>query len=64
MSKNAKTGLVSLLGGLGLIALLVGIFTEIYSFGIGLIICIAFGVISGVLATMLGVKDETKKQSG
>ncbi len=60
MSKNVKRGLVSLLGGLGLIALLVGIFTDIYSFGIGLIIAIAFWIVSGVLATMLGVKEKKK----
>ena len=60
MSKNVKTGLVSLVGGLGAIALLIGIFTHVYSFGVGLIIAIAFWVASGVMATMLGVKKEKK----
>ena len=58
MSKNAKMALVSLLGGLGLIALLVGIFTDALSFSAGLIIAIAFWIVSGVVATMLGVKKE------
>ncbi len=62
MTKNVKRGLVSLLGGIGLIALLLGIFTDIYSFGIGLIIAIAFWIVSGVLATMLGLKDQKTKK--
>ena len=62
MLKNVKTGLVSLLGGLGLVAFFVGIFTDIYSFGIGLIIAIAFWSAGGVLARVLGIKEETKKQ--
>ena len=62
MSKNVKRGLVSLVGVLGVIALLLGIFTDIYSFGIGLIIAIALWIVSGVMATMLGVKGEEKRR--
>jgi len=58
MSKNAKRALVSLLSGLGLIALLVAIFTDALSFGVGLIIAIVFWIASGIVATMLGVKKE------
>lgn len=58
MSKNVKTGLISLMGALGLIALLIGIFTDAYSFGIGLVIAVAFWVGSGVLARFLGIEKE------
>jgi len=60
MSKNVKRGLVSIVGGLGVIVLLLGIFTDVYSFGIGLVIAIALWIVSGVMATMLGVKEEKK----
>jgi len=43
MSRNVKTGLISLMGALGLIALLIGIFTDAYSFGIGLVILLLSG---------------------
>ncbi len=58
MSTNAKKALVSLLSALGVIALLVGIFTDALSFGVGLIIAIVFWIASGIVATMLGVKKE------
>ena len=48
MSRNAKIAYVSLIGLVGLIVLLVGIFTPL-SFGIGLIIAIACWVGSGIL---------------
>ncbi len=58
MSDNIKKGLTTILGGLGLIALLLGIFTDVYSFGVGLIIAIAFWIATGAVATMLGLKKE------
>ncbi len=50
MSRNAKVAYVSLLGLVGLIVLLVGLFTAAYDFFIGLIIAIACWVGSGILA--------------
>lgn len=50
MSRNAKVAYVSLLGLVGLIVLLVGLFTAAYGFFIGLIIAIACWVGSGILA--------------
>ena len=57
MSVRAKRAYVSLLSLLGLIVLLVGIFTA-FSFVAGLIIAIACWVGSGILARYWGVKKE------
>ena len=58
MSRNAKRAYVSLLGLIGLIILLVGLFTPAYGFIIGLIIAIAIWVGSGILARYWGLKKE------
>jgi multisubunit Na+/H+ antiporter MnhF subunit len=58
VSKNVKNTYVSLLGLIGLIALLVGLFTNVYNFTIGLIIAIVLWVGSGILARYWGVKKE------
>ena len=50
MSKNAKVAYVSLIGLVGLIVFLVGLFTPVYGFFVGLIIAIACWVGSGILA--------------
>ncbi|NWF77176.1 MAG: hypothetical protein HXY36_01040 [Chloroflexi bacterium] len=55
MSRNAKIAYVSLISLVGLIVLLVGIFTPL-GFGIGLIIAIACWVGSGILARYWGVR--------
>ncbi len=56
MSQNAKRAYVSILGALGLIILLVGLFTDAYPFMTGLIIAIACWIASGILARYWGVK--------
>ena len=58
MSTGAKRAWVSVLGLIGLVILLVGIFTHVYSFGIGLIIAIVFWVGSSILARYWGVKKD------
>jgi len=58
MSKNAKIAYVSLLSLLGLVFLLVGIFTSVYDFTIGLILAIICWSGSGILARYWGVKKE------
>ena len=58
MSKNAKRTYISLLSLVGLIALLLGLFTEALDFKIGLIIAIILWVVSGILAKYWGVKKE------
>ena len=56
MSRKAKRAYISILSALGLIILLVGIFTEALSFWVGLIIAIACWVGSSILAKYWGVK--------
>ena len=56
MSKNAKIAWVSVIGLVGLIVLLVGLFTSAYGFWVGLIIAIACWVGSGILARYWEVK--------
>jgi len=56
MSKNAKIAWVSLISLVGLIVLLVGLFTAAYGFLIGLIIAIACWVGSGILAKYWEIK--------
>jgi len=56
MSKKAKTAYVSILSALGLVVLLVGLFTDSYPFMNGLIIAIACWIASGILARYWEVK--------
>jgi len=58
MSPKAKRAYVSLLGLIGLVILLVGLFTDAYDFMIGLICAIAIWVSSGILARYWEVKKE------
>jgi hypothetical protein len=58
MSTNAKKAYVSLLSLVGLIVLLVGLFTGAYNFWVGLIIAIVIWVGTGILAKYWGVKKE------
>jgi len=58
MSTNAKKAYISLLGLLGLVVLLVGLFLDVYDFMLGLIIAIVLWVGSGILAKYWGVKKE------
>ena len=60
MSKNAKRAYISALSALGVIVLLIGIFTPLLSFVVGLIIAIACWIASGILGRYWGVKG--KKQ--
>ena len=60
MKQNEKEAIMKLLGGLGLIVLLIGLFTSMYEFMHGLIAAIAIWVLSGAVGTYLGV-DKKKK---
>jgi uncharacterized membrane protein len=51
-----KKAYVSLLGLIGLIVLLVGLFLHVYDFMLGLIIAIVLWIGSGILARYWGVK--------
>ena len=57
MSKQAKKAYVSILSLVGLLFLLLGIFTAL-DFFVGLIIAIVLWVGSGILARYWGVKKE------
>ena len=56
MSRNAKIAYVSLLSLVGLIVLLVGLFTAAFGFFVGLIVAIACWVGSGILAKYWEIK--------
>ena len=58
MSKNAKRAYISALSALGVIVLLIGIFTPLLSFVVGLIIAIACWIASGILCRYWGVKGK------
>ncbi len=58
MSQRAKIASVSVIGLVGLVVLLVGVFTDAYDFTVGLIIAIVCWVGSGILAKYWGVKKE------
>ena len=58
MTVNAKTALLSLLGGIGVIVLLIGAFTELYGFTSGLIAAIAIWIVTGVLRSYWGLKGK------
>jgi len=57
MSKAAKRAYISVMSLLGLVFLLLGIFTEL-DFFVGLILAIALWVGSGILGRYWGVKKE------
>lgn len=58
MKKNSKEALVKLLGGLGLIVLLIGLFTTAYDFMHGVIAAIAIWIVTGVAAKYFGVEKK------
>jgi len=60
MKKNEKEALVKLLGGIGLIVLLIGLFTNLYEFMYGLVAAIAIWILTGVVAKYLGVEKKKK----
>ncbi len=58
MKRNEKEALVKLLGGVGVIILLIGIFTDTYDISYGIIGAMASWILSGVLKTYLGIDKE------
>jgi hypothetical protein len=58
VSKNAKRAYISALSALGVIVLLIGIFTPLLGFWAGLIIAIACWIASGILGRYWGVKGK------
>ncbi|MBU1975793.1 MAG: hypothetical protein KKG59_05300 [Nanoarchaeota archaeon] len=62
MKKREKEAIVKLLGGIGLIVLLIGLFTNAYEFMYGLIAAIAVWILTGVVAKYWGVEKDKKKK--
>jgi len=62
MSNEAKRAYVSILSLVGLVVLLLGIFTSAYDFFVGLIIAIVCWVGSSILGRYWGVKKEKEKE--
>jgi len=58
MSNNAKTAIVGLLGGLGLIFILIGAMTDVYPTTTGVIIAFVCWLGAGVLGQFWGLKKE------
>ena len=56
MDKNQKEALVWLLGSIGLIVLLVSIFTNFYGFNYGLLAAIIIWIIAGFVKRFYGIK--------
>ena len=57
MNKNQKEALVWLLGSIGLIVLLGGIFLHYYDFTYGLIAAIAIWIFAGFIRRYYGIKE-------
>ena len=57
MSRNVKKGVSALLGGGGFVLMLIGVFTDVYSFWVGVILGISLWIVTGAVSTMMGVKD-------
>ncbi|MFH0949219.1 MAG: hypothetical protein V1802_01915 [Candidatus Aenigmatarchaeota archaeon] len=62
MNKKEKEILVKLLGAVGLIVLLVGLFAQIYEFKYGLATAIVIWILTGVLKAYFGIKEEKEKK--
>ena len=58
MKKKEKVLVASLLGALGLIILLLGLFTSLFEFMHGLIAAIAIWILAGILKDYWGVKKK------
>ena len=58
MKKKDKTLIVSLLGAIGLIILLIGIFTPWYDVVTGVLIALIIWILTGVLSKYWGVKKK------
>lgn len=60
MNKNVKQGILSLLGGVGLIVLMAGIFLDSVQFYYALFLAISIWILAGVVSTFFGVTRSGK----
>ncbi|MFW9991834.1 MAG: hypothetical protein ACFFD4_07220 [Candidatus Odinarchaeota archaeon] len=61
VDRNLKTGIVSFLGGAGLVVLIMGIFTDWLEFEIAIVIAMSIWVVTGALAAYIGEDDKTSQ---
>jgi hypothetical protein len=61
MKKNEKDALIKLMGGLGLILIIIPIFTNLYPFTHGLVLGLIVWILTGVVRSYLGVEKKRKK---
>jgi len=57
MNMQEKRGLISLIAGCGVIAILIGIFSDV-EFGHGLVVGVAFFILSGAVSTLIGLSED------
>ena len=60
MRKNQKEALIGLISGIGVIVLLLGLFTGLYGFLYGLVAAIAIWILAGVVAKYYGVEKKRR----
>ena len=60
MKKHEKEAIIKLLGGIGLIVILVGLFTDLYDFLYGLVAAIALWILSGAVAKYWKIEKKKK----
>jgi hypothetical protein len=56
MKRNEQLALITLLGGFGVLAVLIGLFTGLYGLMHGVVIAMAIWVVTGSLAVLWGIK--------
>ncbi len=61
---NGKNAFISLLGGVGLLVLVVGLFTNYYSLAYGVIGAVVIWVFTGVLKSLWGIGDVGRHGKG
>jgi uncharacterized membrane protein len=62
MTRGTKELVVGLLGVTGLVFLLLGLFTEAWGFGVGLVVAIGIWAVSGLLARFWNVPKWNAQQ--
>jgi hypothetical protein len=56
MKRNQQLAVITLLGGSGVLAVLIGLFTGLYGLMHGVVIAMAIWVVTGSLAVLWGMK--------
>ncbi len=62
LHKSQKEAIITMVGGIGVFVLLIGIFASSVEFGYALVIAYGFFLITGVLSSLIDEKSEPKKK--